>query len=95
MQADVRYGRERKSDNDNNVDVQNPKGGYAMYLKKKRGWDLACGWNMGTREMNESDGKQDVDAMQEKGTRRYRERGLWPRIWPMRRWGSEMQKWGF
>lgn len=35
MQADVRYGRERKSDNDNNVDVQNPKGGYAMYLKKK------------------------------------------------------------
>jgi len=45
----------------------------------------------GTREINESNRKQDVNAMQEKG-QGGTGRELWPGVRPLWRLGSEMQK---
>ena len=42
----------------------------------------------GTREINESNRKQDVDARQEKGTKEDRERKLWSGILPLGGLGS-------
>lgn len=39
--------------------------------------------NIGTKEMNESNRKQDADAMQENGTKWDNERGLWPGVRPL------------
>lgn len=58
-------------------------------LRVTRGREL----QKGIREINESNRKQDVNAMQEKGTKRDRERELRPRVWPLWRLSSEMHEW--
>ena len=71
----------RQFDNNNNVDGEDWKRLCNMG-RTKRAWNLTCGWRgdesckKGTGEMNESDGKQDMNAMQEKVTKRDREQEL-------------------
>lgn len=48
----------------------------------------------GTKEINESNRKQEADARQEKGTKEDREQKLWPRVLPLRGLSNEMQEWG-
>jgi len=65
--------------------------------RTRRALDLTCGWGgdksckKGTREMNESNRKQDGNAVQGEGLGRDEERKLLLRVWPLRRL-SEMQK---
>jgi hypothetical protein len=48
----------------------------------------------GTREINESDRKQEADARQEKGTEEDGERRLRPGVLPLRGLSDEMQERG-
>ena len=48
----------------------------------------------GTREINESNRKQEVDARQEKGTKEDRERKLRSRVLPLRGLSDEVEERG-